>query len=1817
MASASSSEAAQLKSISSIRYKIASVSGDEKKLSDALNSHLVSLLDKAGSQYKPVRDSAFQAYVSVNNFIKPSGVQLPVAALVNQYKNTSSPIVRQLDTSFIRQGISRLDESERGELVPVVLRGISKETDLFSVAGSFNIFLRLLPSIRIPQQDSREDPAFREAVGLSDPDDASYIAQWLGALFLLRQDLALADGRDLQGMLMTSPAGLSVEEIAFLTNNNSLTWKPGAPASLSLPECKIKAIKILATGAFTDEERFIPAICAAGSTDSRIASMADDILKRSSVDLTSKSVVQSLYNAHSTFPVAQRILTLKFLSKSSISCALPDQLIAAVKADFNLFSPSNPSVRGLEAFRLRKALLGFLNGIGRVGTIADEYSPQLRPDLILILKDCILMQGWPRQEFSGMSLSQVIEEQRIRGESYETIGSLAYRVSLPPNVKTPLLKWLFMSLILDPTLGIAIPIDSAISNLMSLFGRDAETPGIKELKTILLEFIAYPETECQNPVRYAVTRFANNCLPYNDIHARCIDLLALMSGDIQTQEEGRRGLDPWWSIKFRPDDEVLVLPDWSHLVEILFGSVTAIPGADLDLHELYQLHLFEEYGHGSTPVLARFTARILFLTALNVKTFEMGWDSELDIRLQNDVETRENVRKYLADANPNTVSKLLYAMIDRIPKNNPDTYTEEWLSCFTDILSFASVDLIRLIAPRTESLMRISSWNNPKLTQLAAKAFGIMAPWYTELNGLLDSMCQLIDHGPQESALENGKHRGFLACLGYYCSRATYYDRPLLAKSIAQSVYNQFKLAFHKGVPELEAIAMESISQLWTADLHFPRDPDDLRETVSLLSKLACQGNERAIGALGRLAIPSSADGSDSETDPVGIILQKLFELSETKKTEVLFAAGEAIACAIARWDCKAIKLGLDVQPGGIEVGRLLKEVGKRPSKINAVIDKLIGDCKATKPSLLKASGIWLFCVIQYCSDLPEIQCRLRECQVAFMHLLTARDELIQETASRGLGMVYEKGDPSLRGDLVKDLVASFTGNQTQLKVEEDTELFDAGALPTGEGKSVTSYKDIVSLANEIGDQSLVYKFMSLATNAATWTARSAFGRFGLSNILSDSKLDPKIYPKLYRYRFDPNPNVRRSMEDIWKAVVKEPSAVIDECFDAIMDELLRSILDGREWRVREASCSAIAELIYGLPFEKYEKYYTDIWRVTLKVLDDQKTSVRAAASQLCMNLSKTLVTRLQEHNSSAAARKMIAQALPFLLSERGIENSVREVQAMSIVTIVDIVKNGGDALKPFIPTIITRFLGLLSTLEPDVVNYYYQRVSEERREHLDKQRSSAVTQSPMFECVADCLRFVDDGVMKELAPQLVSTIKSALGMQTKVGCAEVLTVLALRHAIILPPYTATFLKTMETQILGKNHETSKAYARASAYLLRSAAAEPRDRFTWRLVDLYFGAEDPTRRQKVADAILAIAKASPDVFTDLEATLLPLAYVAKHDTDDYVSEAFETVWKLYAGGTHTIKRLMGEITALISKGLSSSKWDLQHGAALAMASMITALSSDAGKGGRFANADMEQMWPVLEKALSLKTFSGKGKLVIAYPLFVHHGNKFWSSNPAVALQMKKVALREAKRNNDQYRPDAFRALGEFAGARDDLYMYAEVVDVVSEYLTFDTEAHKLTGLERKTIIAALRAAMTCYNRTQMRDAPRAVLDDIITMAEASKQALHFARDTWYTSAAEVLNQAVASEAASASINDTLATRWYGLLMEGGAGMLENQRLSRAKALGAYVNAWKRGIFGPLREEYRTFMRKEFTALAEEDRSLDVQKVLFDAVDQLN
>ncbi|GMG21927.1 unnamed protein product [[Candida] boidinii] len=174
-----------------------------------------------------------------------------------------------------------------------------------------------------------------------------------------------------------------------------------------------------------------------------------------------------------------------------------------------------------------------------------------------------------------------------------------------------------------------------------------------------------------------------------------------------------------------------------------------------------------------------------------------------------------------------------------------------------------------------------------------------------------------------------------------------------------------------------------------------------------------------------------------------------------------------------------------------------------------------------TKPSLRKASCIWLLSIVQYCGDSQEIISKAPEMNFAFMRFLAERDELIQESASRGLSIVYEMGDSELKDTLVHNLLLSFTDNNSAKKslisgsIGEDTQLFEPGVLNTNDG-SISTYKDILNLASEVGDPGLVYKFMSLAHHSALWSSKKGIA-FGLGAVFAKSKLDSLLV--IYRFR--------------------------------------------------------------------------------------------------------------------------------------------------------------------------------------------------------------------------------------------------------------------------------------------------------------------------------------------------------------------------------------------------------------------------------------------------------------------------------------------------------------------------------------------------------------------------------------------------------------------------------------------------------------------------------------------------------------------------
>lgn len=1881
-----STEQRELELIDKVNLRILTVANDGPKLSGLLKTYLAPIVLKAGSEHASVRQKVVVIAQRLKTFIKTPDVVLPVATLLDQYIKNPHPVVRQLDVGFIQHSIERITPAERRALVPALLGGIGTDTG-HTAAARFNVFLHTLKDVAVPPRGSKEDEGFRAELGLADgPADAAFVAAWLGRLLLL----TTAEGR-------RSP-GLGESEVAFLTlGKPAETWAAGSSSSeagLDLAATRIRAVKLLESGAFTDEERFLPAVYAAANNDYRVYSVGEAVLMRNKASLEDEGRVKALFERHAKLPAPYRIRILNLLCKSAMSTSamFTQDVLNVVRRDIRLKgdgtgTPADEATPdGLQLTKIHRALFEYINWVARIGPGRGEFV--IGPTLIDLLRGFITEeQGWPKPKTERRSVNP-LDDQNLRARAYETIGVLAKGSSMDQAKLLELVAWLFRSLSEDPTPEVVVNIEGALSSMTSLFKTD--TGDVDRLRSIILTYMTLPEGgDGVRSVRHAATKWANQCLPFSDPIARWVDVLAIAGRtDERTEviEEGHKGLDPW---TYRVNDESLTsnLPDWRNLAQTFFqdnigyGPAMAVDGPQA-------LQNFTGLAPSAFPTAVTYCKRMLFLTALKDEfKVEPGWERQLETLVQTDKQTKDAIRKYLATLDNTALADLLGAAFEGIQEEK--SATEECARAFVEVASLCPrAVLVPLAMSGLGRLLAVAKSNKKEVRQLTARAIGILGAhpavpveMFNVVNHVLLQRCS--SWKTAVGAEMNAAEGAFLA-LGYLWSRAVYYphavvdsaagsaggqvnpqeDHPRKRRKadVAQSfdidadaALQDLKESLLKGqdVPDttktrpaewlppvkdigtaqgsLQETIFHTLVQLWTACLS--PEASSITPYIDILVPQCKKGNERAITALGRLAL--GLEGGDAALDT---ILTKLYELHELKQAEVHFSIGEAITAAIARWDSDIVQLTVDVESSTDKY-----RLAKRGEKTTEVLNKILTDCKATKPSLLKASGIWLFSIIQHCSHLPEIQSRLRECQVAFMRLLSARDELVQETASRGLSLVYEKGDPALKEDLVKDLVGAFTGTATQLKVEEETELFEAGALPTGEGKSVTSYKDIVNLANEVGDQTLVYKFMSLASNAATWSTRSAFGRFGLSNILSESEVDPKLYPKLFRYRFDPNPNVQRSMNDIWKALVKDSNAVIEAHFDAIMTDLLKSV-HGKEWRVRQASCAAISDLMGGRPFQQYEKYYGEIWTKALKVLDDVKSTVREAAMRLCMGMANTLTRQLEEGGVSASAKDMMSSTLPFLLSDNGIESGVEEVKGFAITTVITITKTGGKALRPYVATIITHMLGLLSTIEPDAVNYYYQRFGDDDRGKLDKLRSQMVSQSPIFQAIENCLRNLDESVMPELAAGLEETIKTAIGMPTKIGCSQVLGTLATRHTMDFQPYASRFLQLMEKQALDRNDEVSTNYARAAAYIMRHAPADAREHFVAKFEKLYFSAEDEARREKVAAVVAALSKISPDHFNALEGSLLPFSYLGMHDTDEFVAKAFREVWETHAGSARTVTRFVPEVTALAGRALDAPQWSLKHAGALTAGAGARAIAAQGNLTGSTVNvSQLAQLWPVLDRALALKTFDGKEKLLEALVDVHTKAKTFWKGDDKVAAQLKKIVLREAKRNNDAYRVHAFKSLWECAAAREDLEegLWTDVVGIVKSYLEeyadedrMDVDKDEKEGkkardkevLIYKTVLNATEAVARGYSRSRMQKTPVLVLEEVLGALKPFLENKKFdsvRREVWYSCVADLMDDAAKTSTAetkdggsSSEAAEKAALGYFETLDVDQPDVgVESHRLARAKATVALVKAVRKGVFGKA-EGARAEMKKRIEAAVGGERSSDVKKVVGEALAEL-
>ncbi|KAF2671482.1 ARM repeat-containing protein [Microthyrium microscopicum] len=1755
------SEAREVALVEKLEMRIA-LAQDDKKLQAILLTFLPPLLLKLDSPHLAVRNKTISVCQHITLRLESPSVQLPAAALINQLKQDGhTPLFRHFNTKYARLGIARLPDqpSKDQVLQDAILRDISKHLLPPSATGAYllHFFFCVLKDYKLPKRGDLKGETLREFLKLS-AADCDALSFWFGKIFLaptkniaptnaptaVEQSVDEPGHQSTIGNSVNRIPGLSKEDLDLIRLSEFPdAWKSDSALGLNFGKTKTLICEFAETDAFEDKDRLWPFLCAISDTNpAGVADRGKLYTKLASgIDMEDSTLVKRLYTTYlgvddgpeKTTPPAPltlrtRILTL--LARSDYSANLYPELLDAV-----LLEGLVDSSAGLAAERFN---ISFINFVIHVFRLSDRASVgSMGSSLALKMKDFLNdVQGWPKPD-PGIDL-------QLRGKVYRLIG-LACNEGRVTDLG--LLEFLLQSLSED-TSGkeTLLYVEEALSSMTLALSRSPLNENEQfGLEDILLRFLK--SAQQHKSLIFVLARLANRCLPFSNVVARSIDINA-MGGPHKTfegAEEGRKGLDPLWfktTNLHRPDlwsnsdndsmklDEVELLEySFPRFLPLMREFFPGLKESSSSVQLKYEVQERARKVPSSFAMMIKFAFRILVAQstgAQKVATLTENWDREMDMLLTKNASKRKLLYSSLLHADN---ADPLFTGLDTLMLGSLQAFSmhssSDVLDCqdiFVQLLSVSPKPYRKRLVQYLDfdSILTALKSSDRTTRELAARAFGILFSerWSSKESEsnikTLSGLIQDAKNWQSSSGIEIQAACGAIMALTQAFVRLTATE---LSDSVSAMLQDLNRIACQvassaKNKDLIEA-SLSTIGQfgIWLTyghKLSFPvpgvLDADKELTKDDLVSKLAKQaeeGNERAAVALGRFSVWLE---EESDKNLLMKIYKSLYECHSIRQSETHFAVGEAMSCVAFGSDNTTIETEFDATvdpPKG----------PSRTSMATYVLLETLKGCKASKPALRRGSIIWLLSLVQYGSHHEVIQSHLTQCQRAFMLCLSDREELVQEAAARGLGLVYEKGDKKLKDALVADLVSSFSDNKAKMSgtVELDTELFSEGVLRTHDG-SVSTYKDILDLASEVGNPSLVYQFMSLAADSAIWNSRAAFGKFGLSNIFSDSGADgylaqnPKLYPALYRYQFDSNPGVQRSMRSLWQSLVKNPQETLNDQFDVIMRDLLKHVL-GREWRAREASCRAIADLIQDRKFERYEKYMDEIWTCCSKVMDDIKGSVREAAKGLSRTLTAILVRNLETGEPSKALLGMLGHTIPFLLDPARIDSAAEDVKAWSVSTLLTIIKKSkGSVLEEWIPLLLESFITLFSSLEPAAVNYLHLNAAKYNTtaSEIDGMRLQATRQSPLMEALETLLDmpYKNPDTPNKIIIVVEQSMQRMIGMPSLTATSRIIVTMFVRHHARYKEFADRLLTGIRKPLTDRNDTVSSSFAYTVGYIARWASDQEIKKIADYGVKLWRTSEADRHREVGAEIFQAISKQASEKFAGLSGYLLPFVFVGKHDDQESVKEIFSKTWSDSTSGSRVIMLHLTAMVELASTMLDDPKWAMKHAGARAIAEATDVI---AGLDALVAPEEAPKVWPALAKALGGKTWEGKEVVLQAFGKFVEKVAPFWQKDPAVASEMTKIMLREARRQNRDYQRHSFPVLGQFAGARTDLDLGEQVLEIVSPLVddlvsaedSMDVDGEdKVKDIVRDDLLAgAITSSAKSFKSTVIKDndfAPR-------------------------------------------------------------------------------------------------------------------------------
>lgn len=327
----------------------------------------------------------------------------------------------------------------------------------------------------------------------------------------------------------------------------------------------------------------------------------------------------------------------------------------------------------------------------------------------------------------------------------------------------------------------------------------------------------------------------------------------------------------------------------------------------------------------------------------------------------------------------------------------------------------------------------------------------------------------------------------------------------------------------------------------------------------------------------------------------------------------------------------------------------------------------------------------------------------------------------------------------------------------------------------------------------------------------------------------------------------------------------------------------------------------------------------------------------------LCRSVS-SLSVRLSDTSLSSEidARATMAIVLPFLLT-KGIMSTVSDVRRLSITTVMKLVKGAGAAIRPQMPDLVSCMLESLSSLEDQRLNYvelHAERVGFSQ-EKLESVRIAVAKDSPMWDTLDLCIRHVDTSTLESLIPRLMQLIQSGVGLNTRVGVAKFISMLAQHSGPDMKPHTAVLLRGLFSAVKSeRSAATRKAFAVALGSVAKYASEAQVRKLLLDAVAMYNSENDRDQRMVSALVLKELSRQASDVFKGNYTLILPMTFVARFDDEKDIVALFEEIWEDNTStGSVTLTMYMPEIVKLLIEGIGSSSWTQKQKSARALSKL--------------------------------------------------------------------------------------------------------------------------------------------------------------------------------------------------------------------------------------------------------------------------------------